>query len=57
MPDKAKPPEIIEVPRTTDEVMCDGGHGSLGHPVVYYTFDGQTEVECGYCDRQFVKKS
>jgi len=50
-------PEIIEVPADTDEVRCDGGNGPLGHPMVWYTFDGNTSVECGYCDRLFLKKS
>lgn len=49
-------PEIINVPAGTDEVSCDGGGGPLGHPLVYYTFDGRDQVECGYCDRCFVKK-
>lgn len=48
-------PEVINVPANTDEVKCDGGGGALGHPVVWYSFDGQNEVECGYCDRIFVK--
>lgn len=48
-------PEIIAVESDTDEVVCDGGGGALGHPKVWYTFDGQDVVECGYCDRQFVK--
>jgi uncharacterized Zn-finger protein len=51
-------PEIIKVAKDTDQVACDGGHPSLGHPVVYYTFDGdQNYIECGYCDRRFVRKS
>ena len=50
-------PEIIKVSADADQVACDGGHPSLGHPLTYYTFDGQNEVECGYCDRRFVKKS
>ena len=50
-----QPPEIIEVSADTDEVSCDGGGGPLGHPLVYYSFDGRTQVECGYCDRCFVK--
>ncbi len=48
-------PEIIEVDGHADEVVCDGGGGALGHPRVWYVFDGQPSVECGYCDRQFVK--
>lgn len=54
---KQQAPEIIEIPADADEVKCDGGNGPLGHPLVWYTFDGQNEVECGYCDRLFLKKS
>lgn len=49
-------PEIIVVPQGTDEVKCDGGGGPLGHPVVWYSFDGAPSVECLYCDRVFLKK-
>jgi len=48
--------EIIYVEDDADTVRCDGGGGPLGHPVVYYSFDGADKVECGYCDREFVKK-
>ena len=48
-------PEIIYVAQDADSVKCDGGHGSLGHPAVYYRFDGQERLTCGYCDREFVK--
>ncbi|MCD8496972.1 MAG: zinc-finger domain-containing protein [Alphaproteobacteria bacterium] len=51
-----KAPETITVENDIDEVSCDGGGGALGHPKVWYTFDGQDSVECGYCDRLFVKK-
>jgi uncharacterized Zn-finger protein len=51
-----KPPEVITVENDADEVVCDGGNGALGHPVVWYSFDGQDMVECKYCDRRFVKK-
>lgn len=50
-------PEIIEIPANADEVKCDGGGGALGHPLVWYTFDGRDRVECSYCDRLFLKKS
>ncbi len=50
-------PEVIEVPADCDEVRCDGGNGALGHPLVWYTFDGRTCVECAYCDRLFLKKT
>ncbi|MCI5061017.1 MAG: zinc-finger domain-containing protein [Alphaproteobacteria bacterium] len=48
-------PEIVEVPFDTDQVVCDGGVGPLGHPQVWYTFDGKTEISCHYCGRKFVK--
>jgi uncharacterized Zn-finger protein len=49
-----KHPEILLVPEDTARVSCDGG-GALGHPKVWYTFDGGKEVVCGYCDRLFTK--
>jgi len=49
------PPEVIVVDDGADEVACDGGGGALGHPVVWYSFDGHDQVDCGYCDRLFVK--
>lgn len=50
-------PEIITVAADTDEVSCDGGGGALGHPIVWYSFDDdKNDVECGYCDRMFMKK-
>ncbi len=49
-------PEIIKVDKNADGVSCDGGMGALGHPTVYYSFDGKTTITCGYCDREFVKK-
>ena len=49
------PPEVIIVGDDTDEISCDGG-GALGHPIVWYAFDDQDQVECGYCDRLFVKE-
>lgn len=48
--------EMIAVGKDADQVACDGGGGPLGHPVVYYSFDGQDKVECLYCDRVFVKQ-
>lgn len=50
-----KHPEIFLVPEDRHQISCDG-NGASGHPRVYYTFDGQDEVVCGYCDRLFTKK-
>jgi uncharacterized Zn-finger protein len=52
-----KHPEILLVPQSCDHVACNGGGGVLGHPKVYYTFEGQNEVVCGYCDRLFTKRA
>lgn len=51
---KQNSPETIIVPHGTQSVSCDGGKGALGHPLVYYSFDGKNKVICGYCDREFV---
>lgn len=55
-PRSARPslPEIISVRADVDEVACDGG-GALGHPLVYFRFEGTDEVTCSYCGRRFVK--
>lgn len=50
-------PEIIMVAADVDEVVCDGGVGPLGHPQVWYSFDGRAHVSCHYCGRKFVKDS
>jgi uncharacterized Zn-finger protein len=51
-------PEIIKVPHNTDQVACDGGNPILGHPLTYYSFAQDKDyVECGYCDRRFVRSS
>jgi len=60
MPDNAATPdkpELIVVDDRAHGVKCDGGGGALGHPLVWYSFDLQDHVECGYCDRLFVKES
>lgn len=47
--------ELFTVDSHADGVSCDGGHGALGHPKVWYSFDGQSKIECSYCGRSFVK--
>jgi len=48
------PPEIIV---TEDHrIACDGGGGALGHPKIYLEMGEDDFVECGYCDRRFVRK-
>lgn len=48
-------PEIVLVSPDTHQISCNGG-GVLGHPKVYYSFDGQDKVICWYCDRVYSKK-
>lgn len=47
--------EIIKVDANADQVVCDGGGGPLGHPQVWYSFDGKDSLHCHYCGRKFVK--
>lgn len=54
---KAPEPEIITVDTHATGVKCDGGNPALGHPAVYYSFDGKSSVRCLYCDRVFVKNT
>lgn len=49
--------EMIVIDNAADEVTCDGGGGTLGHPKVFYSLDGQGSVKCRYCGRVFVKES
>jgi uncharacterized Zn-finger protein len=49
--------DIVKVDPMMGDVQCDGGRGSLGHPVVYYTFDGRDEIICKYCSKVFTKKA
>tara|TARA_B100001971_G_C18190720_1_gene538422 strand:- start:307 stop:468 length:162 start_codon:yes stop_codon:yes gene_type:complete len=48
-------PEIVKVKKDVKQVSCDGG-GALGHPRVFYTFDGKDVITCKYCDKEFIKK-
>lgn len=48
------PPEVVAV--ETERVSCDGSGGALGHPRVWYEMGDEDFVECGYCDRRFVRK-
>ena len=48
--------EIIQVNKNTETICCDGGQDSLGHPAVYYTFEGNKKIVCSYCGKTFIKK-
>lgn len=58
----AQHPEILLVDREAERIACNGSGANknsaapaLGHPKVWYTFHGQDEVVCGYCDRLYTK--
>lgn len=44
------PEETFEV--TTRSIGCDGGGGTLGHPLVYLRIE-HSQVTCPYCSRTF----
>ena len=47
--------EIIKVEPDVETICCDGGEDSLGHPTVYYTFNGQDKIVCSYCGKIYIK--
>ncbi len=47
---------IVKVSPETETICCDGGEDSLGHPAVYYTFNNENKIVCGYCGKIFIKK-
>ncbi|MDC0216521.1 zinc-finger domain-containing protein [Pelagibacteraceae bacterium] len=47
---------ITIVSPETETICCDGGQDGLGHPAVYYSFDNQYKVVCGYCGKIYVKE-
>jgi uncharacterized Zn-finger protein len=55
---KFPPPEVFTV--TTVQVACDGSGDvspELGHPRVFLRIEPELGfVECGYCDRRFVRR-
>ena len=47
--------ETIEVKE--NEIACDGGKGSLGHPKVYlYIPRDKGNIFCPYCSKKYVLK-
>lgn len=36
------------------KVSCDGGKGSLGHPLIYLDMTGKNEITCPYCSKHFI---
>ena len=48
--------EIVTVDPSTKTICCDGGQDGLGHPAVYYTFNGEGKIICSYCSKTFIKE-
>ena len=48
--------EVVKIDPQTETICCDGGQDGLGHPAVYYSFDSQDKVVCGYCGKIYVKE-
>jgi len=51
--------ETFPVPPGPASVACDGGHGALGHPVVWYPLGPEpgAQIVCWYCSRVFVREA
>ena len=47
--------EIVKVDADTETICCDGGEDGLGHPAVYYTFNNENKIVCGYCGKIFIR--
>lgn len=48
---------FIESMATKETVIkCDGGAGSLGHPVIYLNLGKEGKVVCPYCSKCFVRE-
>jgi len=48
--------DLEKVSLETETICCDGGQDGLGHPAVYYSFDNQNKVVCGYCGKVYVRE-
>ena len=48
--------DTIIVDAKIETICCDGGEDGLGHPAVYYTFNNENKIVCGYCGKIFKRK-
>ncbi len=48
--------EVVKIDPHTETICCDGGQDGLGHPAVYYTFNGEDKIICSYCSKTFIKE-
>lgn len=53
-PQTGKAPETIVI--ESHRTACDGGGGTLGHPLVYLEMGEETRVQCPYCGRLFIRQ-
>ena len=49
-------PDIEHLEADIETICCDGGEDGLGHPAVYYTFNNEDKIICGYCGKIFIRK-
>ena len=48
--------DIEHVEANIETICCDEGEDGLGHPAVYYTFNKEDKIICGYCGKIFIRK-
>ena len=48
--------DIEKVSANIETICCDGGQDGLGHPAVYYNFNGLNEVVCKYCEKKYIRE-
>ncbi|MEM7541336.1 MAG: zinc-finger domain-containing protein [Pseudomonadota bacterium] len=47
--------KVTTVAEDKESVGCNGGGGSLGHPLIYLRFENKKEIDCYYCGARFIK--
>ena len=47
--------DVEKVSMETETICCDGGEDGLGHPAVYYTFNNENKIVCGYCGKTYIR--
>ena len=46
--------ETIKVEPNVETICCDGDQDSLGHPAVYYSFDGNNKIVCSIISQVYI---
>ena len=47
--------DVEKVSLETETICCEGGEDGLGHPAVYYTFNNENKIVCGYCGKTYIR--